>query len=207
MIHDGSQQCFDFSIFLFVISNRTRARRSSLSDCQNLQTIAMGLVQKVTADPHWLLCPCGSSCPRCQGKTLSITGIPKCALAATKPSQRPGQPAPCEWQPWGPPATWGLNSVSDQDKPHMMWLTSGIASPMLALLSEDVHSKNGGITVLRTSKHHRKPFPSSMPVIWLSCSVTSTISLVFIADRQKSSSSKDFSRHFFFQTKPDTGPK
>lgn len=41
----------------------------------------------------------------------SVTVIPKCALAATKPSQRPVQPAPCEWQPWGPPAPWGVHST------------------------------------------------------------------------------------------------
>lgn len=111
MTHDESLQRFNFSIFLSVIIKRTRTPRGSLSDCQNLQTIAKGLVQRVTADPHWLLCSCGSSCPRCWGKAHGITVIPKCVLAATKPSQRPVQPAPCGWQPWGPPAPWGVHST------------------------------------------------------------------------------------------------
>lgn len=67
----------------------------------------------------------------------------------------------------------------------------------LAPLSEDLHRENGGLTVLRTSKHLRELFPSTMPIVLFSCSVTSNISLVFIADRQKSSSSKDFLRRFF----------
>lgn len=121
MTHEKSQQHFNLSIFLFVIIKRERAPTGSLSDCQNLQTISMGLMQRATADPHWLLCPCGSSCPRCWGKARSITVIPKCTLAAAKPSQRPGQPAPRGWQPWGPPACWGepwTHSVRSRQTAH-----------------------------------------------------------------------------------------
>lgn len=60
-------------------------------------------------------------CPRCWGKARGITVIPKCALAATKPSQRPGQPAPCGWQAWGPPARWGehwTHSVRSRQTAH-----------------------------------------------------------------------------------------
>jgi len=51
---------------------------------------------------------CASSL-RCQEKAYSITAIPECALAATKPSQKRGQPAPCGWQPWGPLRPWGVH--------------------------------------------------------------------------------------------------
>lgn len=151
----------------FIIIRRTRAPRGSLSDCQNLQTIAMGLVQRVTADPHQLLCPCGSSCPRCWGKARSITVTPKCVLAATKPSRslasqpHVGDSLEDHQHPGESPEL----TVSDQDKVHMMRSRSGVASPRLALLSEDLHSKNGGPSVLRTRKHHREPFPSTMLVI------------------------------------------
>lgn len=108
-------------LFLFAVVKGTRAPRGSLSDCQNLQTIAMGLVQRVPADPHRRLCPCGSSCPRCWGKARSITVIPKHVSAAAMPSQRPGPPAPCGWQPWGPPAPWGepwTHSVRSRQSAH-----------------------------------------------------------------------------------------
>lgn len=47
--------------------------------------------------------------PEMLGESISITVIPKCALAAAKPSQKPGQPAPCGWQPWGSPTPWRVH--------------------------------------------------------------------------------------------------
>lgn len=198
MTHDESLQRFNFSIFLSVIIKRTRAPRGSLSDCQNLQTIAKGLVQRVTADPHWLLCSCGSSCPRCWGK--ASLSFPNVRLQLQSParglfSQLHVSDSPEDHQH---PGECTQLTVSDQDKLHTTWSRSGEASPKLVPLSEDLHRENGGLTVLRTSKHLRELFPSTMPIVLFSCSVTSNISLVFIADRQKSSSSKDFSRRFFW---------
>lgn len=86
--------------------------------------------------------------------------------------------------------------VSDQDKLHTVLSRSWVVSTKLTLLSEDLPRKKRGLIVLRTRKHHRELFPSTVPVLWFSCSVTSNISLVFIADRQKSSSSKVFQGTF-----------
>lgn len=91
MTHDDYQTRFNFSYFLFVIIKMARRPTASLCDCQNPQTPATELVQRATTDLYYLLCLHGSSCLRCQGKAYSITAIPECALAATKPDQ----PAPC----------------------------------------------------------------------------------------------------------------
>lgn len=96
--------------------------------------------------------------PEVLREAQSITVIPKCALVMC---HHVGD-SPGDHQH---PEEGTELTVSEQDKLHTMWSRSGEASPELALLSGDLHRKNGGVIVLRTSKHHRELFPSTMPVI------------------------------------------
>lgn len=116
----------------------------------------------ISVATYWFLCLHASSCLRCWDRAHSIIVIPECALGATKPCQKPGQPAPYGQQPWAPLMPWGG-----------CW-TSGVWPRLIAFyivyLLHSAHQagtaiwrppwkKKRGQIVLRTRKRLRELFP------------------------------------------------